>query len=318
MRDEGQTGPRVVVIGTGAVGSTFAYSLMASGLAREIILVDADRDRAEGEALDLNHCLAFVPPAHIRAGGYADCAGARAIVVTAGVRQSPGESRLDLAARNVEVVRSVLDAALQHTRSAVVVVVTNPVDVLTYDAVRHSGLPWRQVIGSGTVLDSARFRYLISEHCRVDPRNVHAYVLGEHGDSEVAAWSMTRLGGTPLERVCEVCRRCDGEVERARIVEEVRRSAYHVIEAKGATYYGVSQALLRIVGAVLRDEHSILTVSTLLDGYLGISDVCMSVPCVVGAGGVERQLEADLSEAEVAGLRASAARLREAQRSVGG
>jgi len=194
--------------------------------------------------------------------------------------------------------------------------VTNPVDILTYDAIRHSGLPWQHVFGSGTVLDSARFRYLLSRHCGVDARNVHAYVLGEHGDSEVAAWSMTHLAGIQIDEFCARCRRCEFRTERQRIVDEVRDSAYHLIAAKGFTNYGIAQALLRILGAVIRDEHSVLTVSSFIDGYAGIADVCLSVPCVVGREGIVRQLQVDLDEDELEQLRRSAAKLRQMQASL--
>jgi len=304
---------KVVVVGTGAVGSTFAYTLMGSGLANEIILVDKDRARAEGEAMDLSHCLPFTPPVAIRAGDYQDCREADVIVIAAGASQAPGKSRMDLIGRNSTICRAVMDGILEHTRSAVIIMVTNPVDVLTYAALRHSGLPWQQVFGSGTVLDSARFRYQLSKHCKVDARNVHGYILGEHGDSEVAAWSLTHLAGMQIDAYCELYACCNHREQRGQIVEEVRSSAYHLIESKGFTNYGIGQALLRIVGAVVRDEHSVLSVSSLVNGYLGISDVCLSIPCVVGRKGVERQLLADLPEDEREGLRASAAKLKAIQ-----
>jgi len=308
--------PRVVVVGTGAVGSTFAYTLMISGLAADIVLIDKERERAEGQVMDLNHGLVFAPPALIRAGDYADCAGAAVVVITAGTTQKPGESRLDLTARNVGICRDILAGIVEHTREAIIVIVTNPVDILTYDAVRHTGLPAGKVLGSGTVLDSARLRYLLSVHCQVDPRNVHAYVLGEHGDSEVAAWSMTHMAGLQMDRFCAQCGRCDHTEHRQGIFEEVRDSAYHVIAAKGATYYGIAQALVRIVGAIVRDEHSLLTVSSLVDGYLGMTDVAFSLPCIVGRQGIVRQVQPALSDVEADQLRASAAKLKEVQRSL--
>lgn len=309
---------KVAVVGVGAVGSTFAYTLMQSGLAQEIVLIDKDTARAEGEAMDLSHGLPFTPPVAISAGTYADCADAGVVVIAAGAAQKPGESRLDLIARNSGICRSVMDGVLEQTRRAVIVMVTNPVDVLTYDAIRHSGLPWQQVFGSGTVLDSSRFRYLLSKHCEVDSRNVHAYILGEHGDTEVAAWSLTHLAGMQIDKYCELCGCGNHEDRRAKIVEEVRNSAYHLIESKGFTNYGIGQALLRIVGAVVRDEHSVLTVSSLVNGYAGISDVCLSVPCVVGRQGIIRQILPDLPEEEREGLRASAAKLKKVQESIAG
>ncbi|MFO7958991.1 MAG: L-lactate dehydrogenase [Candidatus Brocadiia bacterium] len=310
------TGPKVVIIGAGAVGSTFAYTLTNSGLAEEIILVDKDVEKAEGEVMDLNHGLFFAPPVRIAAGDYADCRDADLIVITAGAAQKPGESRLDLTGRNIRICRSIMDDILEQTRDAVICMVTNPVDILTYDSIQHSGLPPRQVFGSGTVLDSARFRFLLSQHCGVDPRNVHAYILGEHGDSEMAPWSMAHMAGVQIDRFCEQCGRCDYEEHRPQIVEQVRESAYHVIEAKGATQYGISQALLRICGAVLRDEHSVLTVSSLIEDYVGISDICLSIPCIVSRNGIERQLKADLAENEVEELRASARALKDVLESV--
>lgn len=309
-------GVKVVIVGMGAVGATFAYTLMNSGLAGEIVLIDKNADRARGEAMDLNHGLFFAPPVSIADGDYADCAGADVVVITAGAAQKPGESRLDLIGRNRSICRAILDAVVEHTRDAIVVMVTNPVDILTYDAVSHSGLPWQRVFGSGTVLDSARFRYLLSRHCGVDARNVHAYFLGEHGDSEVAAWSMTHLAGIQIDEFCALCAGCDHGEHRREIVEEVRTSAYHLIEAKGFTNYGIAQALLRVVGAIVRNERSVLTVSTLMDGYAGIRDVCLSIPCVVGRQGVLRQLRPELAPAEVQGLRASAEALKEVQRSI--
>ncbi len=316
MSAKTQKGARVVIVGAGAVGSTFAFALMNSGLAEEIVLVDKDGDRAEGEAMDLNHGLFFVPPVRVWSGDYPDCAGADVIVITAGAAQQEGESRLELTGRNARICRSIMEQVLDHQSDATVVMVTNPVDVLTYDVIRRSGLPRRRVIGSGTVLDSARFRYLLSANCEVDARNTHAYVLGEHGDSEVAAWSMTHISGMQIDDLCEQCGKCDFQRRRAEIVKEVRDSAYHIIEAKGATSYGISHALLRIVGALLRDEHSVLTVSTLVTDYLGVEDVCLSVPCVLGRRGVVRQMQPKISQSEAAQLRRSAARLKEVQQSL--
>ena len=302
------TEPRkVVIIGAGAVGSTFAYTLMQSGLAREIVLIDVDRERAEGEAMDLNHGLFFAPPVDIRAGDYDECADAALIVITAGAKQQPGESRLDLVQRNAAICESIMAEITSRTDDAVIIMVTNPVDALTYVAQEVSGWPHQRIVGSGTVLDSARFRYLLSAHCRVDPRNVHAYVIGEHGDSEVACWSMTHIAGVPMHQFCrQTCGRDCATEEREAIFEQVRDSAYHVIESKGATYYGVSMALERIVGAVLRDENSVLTVSLRPEGSYGLRDVCLSLPAVVNRTGVERVIYADLTNSEQEALSHSA------------
>jgi L-lactate dehydrogenase len=306
----------VAVVGAGAVGSAFAYRLVVSGLAEEIVLIDLDRDRAEAEAMDLNHGLPFAPPTAVWAGDYPDCAKADVVVITAGTAQKPGETRLDLIGRNSVICRSIAAKVLAQTARAVLVMVTNPVDALTYDVIRHVGVEPGRILGSGTVLDSARFRFLLSRHCGVDARNVHAYVLGEHGDSEMAAWSMVNIAGVRMDDYCRQCRRCEGLREREAIFRQVRESAYHVIESKGFTNYGIASALLRIVGAIVRDEHSVLTVSSLLDDYLGVQDVCMSIPCVVARRGIVRRIEVDLAPDETAELRDSAAKLREVQESL--
>ncbi|MBE9565136.1 MAG: L-lactate dehydrogenase [Proteobacteria bacterium] len=303
---------KVVIIGAGAVGSTFAYRLMQSGLAREIVLIDVDRERAEGEAMDLNHGLFFAPPVDIRAGDYDECAEAALIVITAGAKQKPGESRLDLVQRNVAICREIMGEITSRTKESVIVMVANPVDVLTYVAQELCDWPPGRIMGSGTVLDSARFRYLLSAHCRVDARNVHAYVIGEHGDSEVACWSMTHIAGVPMRVFCrETCGRNCSDSERAALFEQVRDSAYHVIESKGATYYGVSMALERIAGAILRDENSVLTVSARVEGGRGLPEVCLSLPAIVNAKGVDRIVHVALSDSEQEALHRSASILRD-------
>ncbi|UCD59100.1 MAG: L-lactate dehydrogenase [Candidatus Hydrogenedentota bacterium] len=302
---------KVVIIGAGAVGSTFAYALMRSGLFGEIILVDVNRERAKGEVMDLNHGLFFVPYVDVRAGDYSDCAGAAIVVITAGAKQKVGETRLDLVQRNVEICKDIIAQVLHYTRDSIILMVTNPVDILTQVAYKVSGLPANRIIGSGTVLDSARFRFMLSEHCKVDSRNVHAYVLGEHGDSEVAAWSLTHIGGIPILQFCSICEVDCSVEDRERISDAVRDSAYHVIESKGATNFAVSLALENIVGAIMRNSNSVLTVSTPLDGQFGISDVALSVPAIINREGVHRILESPLAEEELLGLRKSASVLRE-------
>ncbi len=306
-----QTKRKVVIVGAGAVGSTSAYTLMRSALADEIVLVDLDRERAEGEAMDMNHGLFFVPPVDLHAGDYDDCTDASIVVITAGAKQKPGQTRLELVSTNVRICGEIMDEITARTREAVIVVVTNPVDVLTYFALRRSGLPRSRVMGSGTVLDSARFRYTLSRFYNIDPRNVHAYVIGEHGDSEVFLWSQAHLGGIALDSYCEVCRDHVMSLDREAIMREVRDSAYHVIESKGATYYAVSLALERIIGAVLRDERSVLTVSTLVEGQYGIKDVCLSLPCVVDSSGAAHVLNSHPDEGELEALRNSARVLRD-------
>jgi len=301
---------KVVVIGAGFVGTTYVYALMHTGLAGEIVLIDVDQKRVKGEVMDLEHGLAFVQPVEIRAGDYSDCADANLIVVTAGAKQTPGQSRLELTQRNADIVKSICDQIKRCGSEAVLVMVANPVDALTQVALKQLGWPRERVIGSGTVLDSARFRSMLSRHCGVDTRNVHAYILGEHGDSEVAAWSMTHVAGVPMKDYCVICQRCDPEKGHAEIAHRVRDSAYHIIDYKGSTYYAIGLSLTRISGAILRNEHSILTVSLLLQGEYDIDDICLSVPCVVGKNGVERIITAQLSEDEQAALHASAETLR--------
>lgn len=315
------SGRSVVIVGAGAVGATFAYALMLEGDAEEIILVDQNQDLAKGQVMDLAQGRQFARPVQIRVGTASDYAGADVIVITAGSAQKPGESRLDLLQRNARIVRSIMGEIMESGSQAVVVVVTNPVDLLTQIAVRAAGDERRRVFGSGTVLDSARFRGLIAEHCQVNIHNVHAYIIGEHGDSEVPAWSMSNIAGVPIWDHCGDCRRCHGELRdpdnRERLVQQVRESAYHIIGYKGATNFAVGLALVRIVRSVLRNERSVLTVSTVLAGEYGLRDVCLSVPCIVGRDGIDRIVEGKLSQEEMAGLARSADILRQRLREIG-
>jgi L-lactate dehydrogenase len=308
---------KVVIVGAGAVGTTFAYALQIHGAAREIVLIDMDMERARGEALDLGHGAFFTPPVDIRAGDYGDCAGADMVAICAGAKQKPGQSRTDLVGTNAEIYKDIVQKIVEQTTEAILLVVTNPVDVLTYAALKFSGLPRERVIGSGTVLDSARFRYLLSRHCGVDSRNVHAYVLGEHGDSEVVAWSITNIAGMRMGDYCKTCHRnCPG-IEKEGIVDEVRDSAYHIIEAKGATNFAVGLALVKIATSILRDESSVLTVSALMDGEYGIRDVCLSIPTILSRSGADRRVAPDITEAELRALRSSADAIRSVQEQVG-
>jgi L-lactate dehydrogenase len=298
---------KVVIVGAGAVGSTFAYALAQKGLAEQICLIDANPDFAEGQALDLAHGLPFYPSVQIRAGDNRDYSDAQVIVITAGAKQAPGESRLNLLQKNAAIIENIVDEIVAQKSQAVLLVATNPVDILTQVALKRSGWTKNRVIGSGTVLDSARFRYLISQHCKVDVGNVHAYILGEHGDSEVAAWSMTHVAGVPMDSYCPQCGNCrDWHGERDRIVREVKDSAYHIINYKGSTYFGIGMSLARIVGTILQDQNSVLTVSTYLEGEYGLHDVCLSIPCVVGQGGVKRIVQTELYPEEQSALESSA------------
>ncbi len=307
MRSESRSTRKVVIVGAGAVGSTFAFALAQSGLADEIALIDVNQELAKGQVLDLSHGLAYYPNVRIALGQRDDYTDAQAIVITAGAKQRSGQSRLDLLQTNAAIIENLVDDIVAAEAQGIIVVVSNPVDVLTYLAHKRTAWERGRVIGSGTVLDSARFRYLLSQHCGVDVRNVHAYVLGEHGDSQVAAWSMTHLGGVPISEYCEHCGGCDGwETIQRDIGEAVRRSAYHVIEYKGATNYAVGLALLRIVGAILKDERSVLTVSVPLEGEYGLSNVSLGVPSIVSQRGVESVIEAHLSADEREALSNSA------------
>ena len=290
---------KVVIVGAGAVGSTFAYALAQKSLADEIVLLDVSREYAEGQVLDLAHGLPYYPSVEIYVGEAKDYADAHVIVITAGAKQAPGESRLDLLQKNAQIIKGIMDDIVSQNSQAIVVVASNPVDVLTYVALKHSGWPKNRVIGSGTVLDSARFRYLLSRHCNVDVGNVHAYILGEHGDTEFAAWSMTHIGGVPIDEYCPMCEGCnDWATHREEIVRAVRESAYHIINYKGATYFAIGMALTRIIGTILQDQRSVLTVSTLLEGEYGLEDVCLGIPCVVGKDGAMQVIEANLTQNE--------------------
>lgn len=302
-------GPKAVIVGAGQVGATTAYTLLTSGLLGELILIDVNTGKALGEAMDIAHGIPFCPPCEVRQGDYPDCADADIVILTAGLNQKPGETRLDLLEKNRTVFRSIVPQLVRYAPNAILLVVTNPVDALTYETLRLSGFPPERVIGSGTVLDTSRLKYLLGCHTGVDPRNIHAFVLGEHGDSEFAAWSLTRISGMTLEEYCRSCGQCAGTLTAAAeadFEEEVRRAAYTVISLKGATYYAVALAVKRIVEAIVRDEHSILTVSSLLTGQYGIEGACLSLPALVSAQGVERILPIPLTECETDRLRTCA------------
>jgi L-lactate dehydrogenase len=297
---------KVVVIGAGAVGSTYIYALMHTGLAGEIVIVDIDKKRVEGEVMDLSHGLSYLPPVVVRSGDYSDCKDASLIVLTAGAKQTPGQSRLELIQKNTDIIKDICGQIKETNSNAVFVMVANPVDPLTYTAIEELGRERGRVFGSGTVLDSARFRYALSRHCGIDAHNIHGYILGEHGDSEVPAWSMTHIAGMSIRDYCPICGKCSNyEAEHKKIAQQVKDSAYHIIDYKGATYYAVGLALVRISGAVLRDEHSVLTVSTLMEGEYGLEDVCLSVPCVVSEKGIEKIITANLTDYEKEALEKS-------------
>ncbi|MBV9608223.1 MAG: L-lactate dehydrogenase [Acidobacteria bacterium] len=302
---------RIAVVGTGNVGSSFAYALLLSGLAAEIVLVDASKAKAEGEAMDLNHAVPFAPNVNIWSGDYADCAGAIVTVVSAGVNQKPGETRLDLLRRNAAVFSDIVPNIVKYNRDGVLLIATNPVDILTYTALKLSGLASCQVIGSGTILDTARFRHLLSRYFNVDPRSVHAYIIGEHGDSEVPVWSLANIAGMRLpEFSAAQSVPCDNAAMDD-IFKQVSEAAYQIISRKGATYYAVAAGLMRIVEAIVRDQRTVLSVSSLMTDYYGISDICLSLPTVVNRRGIESVLRLKLDDREVAGLQRSAEVLRQ-------
>jgi len=300
------------------VGSTCAYSLVISGVPKELVLVDVRREMAEGHAMDLNHGLSFVRPIRVYAGEYEDLAGAEVIVICAGAAQKPGESRMDLVQRNAAIFEDLVPRIVAQNNEAVLLVVTNPVDVLTYLTLKHSGLPARQVIGSGTALDTARFRFLLGQYLSVDPRSVHAYILGEHGDTEVPIWSTAHIGGVHIPDYCTMTGRTYDQVAMQNIFEQVRHAAYHLIERKGVSNFAIGLALTSIIEAILHDEQRAMPVSTLVEEYYGIGDVCFSLPCILGKEGVRHVLRPHLSADEVAGLRQSAELVRGAIRRVSG
>ncbi len=303
---------KVAIIGCGFVGSASAFALMESGLFSEMVLIDVDADRAEGEALDISHGTAFASPIDIYAGTYDDIADAGIVIITAGVGQKPGETRIDLVKKNVAIFKGILGEIRKREFAGILLVVSNPVDILTYVSVKLSGLPESHVMGSGTVLDTGRLKHIIGERLGVDPRNVHARILGEHGDSELIAWSSAHVAGIPLEDFYNM-RVSDGFYEefRRETSDLVKNSAYEIIKKKHATYYGIAMAIKRICGAVVRDEKSVLSVSNYMQGEYGISDIALSTPCVVGADGIEVRMPPSLNYREQEQMKASAQTLQD-------
>ncbi len=302
---------KVVIIGAGFVGSTTAYTVMLGGLFSEIVLIDLNREKAEGDAMDMAHGVSFVKPVNVYAGDYSDCKDADIVIITAGVGQKPGETRLDLLKRNVEVFKNIIGSIMKYAPADVILLtVTNPVDILTYVTYKLSGLPKNQVLGSGTVLDTSRLKYMISRMTGIDARNCHTYIIGEHGDSEVAAWSVTNIGGMSMTEFCKYTGKCN-LTDLDTMYNQVKNTAYDIIEKKGATYYAIAVAVARIVECIAGDENSILTVSSVFDGQYDISGVALSVPTKVGGEGIEKILEVPFSRDEMKGLRNSADTLRE-------
>jgi L-lactate dehydrogenase len=300
---------KIGIVGSGFVGATAAYAMVMSGVGREIVLIDIDEARAQAEADDIRHAVPFAHPMDVYAGGYTALAGCRVVVLTAGVNQRPGETRLELLDRNAAIFQAIVPSVLSHAPDAVLVVATNPVDVTTHLTARFAadfGVPSTRVVGSGTTLDTARFRTLLGAHLGVDAQHVHAYVLGEHGDSEVLAWSQVAIGGIPLDDYCRHQGLTLDAAVRSEIDERVRRAAYTIIQGKRATYYGIGAALARIVGAILRDQRAILTVCSPVAEVAGVADVTIALPHLLGGQGIISTLWQPLTPDEQRALAASA------------
>lgn len=301
---------KIAIVGCGFVGSASAFAIMQSGLFSEMVLIDVDKSKAEGEALDIAHGLPFAKPMNIYAGDYCDLSDAYVIVVTAGAAQKPGETRLDLVNKNVNIFKSIIPSIVAYNKDAIMLIVSNPVDILTHVAIKLSGYPMGRVFGSGTVLDSARFRYLLGEHLDVDPRSIHAYIIGEHGDSEIAVWSSATISGMPIHNFCELRGFFEHEKKSKEIAQNVKNSAYEIIEKKHATYYGIAMSVKRICEAIVRNEKSVLAVSSLQKNINGIENVTLSMPAIVGSNGVETQIPIALDSTEQEKLTLSATELK--------
>lgn len=289
---------KVAVIGCGFVGATSAFSLIQSGLFSEMVLIDANHEKAVGEAMDLSHGSAYLTPVKIYAGGYDDIVDAGLIVITAGANQKPNETRLDLVKKNVAIFKSIIPEIKNRNCEGILMIVSNPVDILTYVTLKISGFPAHRVIGSGTVLDTARLKHVLGEHLQVDSRNIHAYIIGEHGDSELAVWSGAQVAGIHINHFCELRGHFHHQEAMDRLYQEVRDSAYEIIERKGATYYGVAVAVKRIAEAIVKNEHAVLPVSSLMQGEFGLENLCLSIPTVVGRNGVEKVVDIYLNNEE--------------------
>ncbi len=312
------TSEKVAIVGAGSVGATIAYACIIGGAARQIVIYDVDGKKANAQSLDLNHGLAFVPPASIEGSDDIEiCSGAGVVVVTAGAKQKPGQTRMDLAETNTKILRELIPLLLKRAPEAIYLLVTNPVDVLTYVAMKVSGLPRNRVFGSGTVLDSARFRYLIAQRLKLATQSVHAFIAGEHGDSEVPLWSSATVANIPLHEWAVAHHGKLSVMDRTHIFQQVKTAAYQVVEGKGATNFAIGLATQRILWAILRDENRVLSVGSLLENYCGIDDVCLSVPCIVNKSGVEPPLPIPMNANEEAGLRNSAEMIRDAIHKLG-
>lgn len=306
-----KAGAKVAVIGAGSVGASIAYAMSIKQMCSELVIIDVNKEKAIGEVMDINHGLPFLGQMEIKAGDYSDCADCDVIVVTAGIPRKPGETRLDLARKNVILGKKITESIMEYYNGGVILVVSNPVDVMTYMISKWSGLPKGRVIGSGTVLDSARFRYLLSEKLDVDVRNIHGYIIGEHGDSQFPAWSATNIAGMTVEDYCNTTGIEFTDEERAEIIEKTKRAGADIIKNKGATFYAIAIAVNTICESILKGSSTIRTVGNVMNGEYGLSDVVMNVPAVVGKDGVERVLVLDLTPDEQAKLQYSADQVRQ-------
>ena len=297
---------KVAVIGCGFVGSASAFSLMNSGLFSEIVLIDSDRAKAEGEAMDISHGVPFAREMKIYAGDYDDIVDAAIIIITAGANQKPTETRLDLVHKNVKIFQAIIPEISRRECKGILLIVANPVDILTYTAIKLSGFQENRVIGSGTVLDTARLKSKLSRHLEVDSRSIHAFIIGEHGDSEIAAWSSANVSGIPINEFCEMRGHYDHEKAKEEIADKVKNSAYEIIERKHATYYGIAMAVKRICEVIIRDEKSIMPISSMMHGEHGVDDVVLSMPAIVGKNGLETKVPISLDEKEKIKLKESA------------
>jgi L-lactate dehydrogenase len=302
---------KVGLIGTGMVGASFAYSLMQHGVANELILIDMDAARAEGEMMDLNHGLPFVRPMRIAVGSYEDLVDAEVIVICAGMSQRPGQTRLELLQKNAAIFRDIVPKINAVNQDAIIVVATNPVDILTCITADIVGLEHNRVLGSGTVLDTARLRYMLSQHYDIDSRSVHAYIVGEHGDSELALWSLANIAGVRLPDFVGANGQGYDREALKRIFDQTRNAAYEIIQRKKATYYAIGLGLRTVVEAILHDQHTVMTVSSPLTGQYGVNGIAISMPAIVGRNGVEEVLNLPLSDAELAAFQSSAQTLKQ-------
>ncbi len=301
---------KCAVIGCGAVGATIAFAITQKSLFSELVLIDSNHAKAEGEAMDISHGLPFTHPMKVYAGDYSDISDCFLIIITAGAAQKPEETRLDMVNKNVEIFKSIIPQIVKYNKEAIILVVSNPVDILTYCTIKLSGYPANRVLGSGTVLDTARLKYRLGRSLCVDSRSVHAFIIGEHGDSELAVWSSANVSGIDLEDFHGLCKSCN-DINFNDIYKSVRDSAYEVIDRKGATYYGIAMAVMKIIIAIIRDEHSVLPVSCYIDGHYGLENICIGVPAIVGNQGIEKVLDIPLSNEESKKLSASVNTLKE-------